>query len=617
MAGAGVADVLRWAAGCALGIVADVTDAEAVQRAVDRTIAELGGLHILVNNAGTNPRAAGFEIASKRFWDIPVAAWDRVLAVNGTGPFYLARAAGGHLRQQGWGRIVGVTTSVDTMFGRGRVPYGPSKAAHEALIASMAEDLEGSGVTANVLVPGGPTNTNFFSDKTPAQRAALIQPEVMQAPLVWLASDDSKDWSGRRLIASRWDPSLPIGERLAAAGAPAAWPQLGKQAVRPRREGAGTGVTEAISDAGVAPSRALGDGAGLLWTPIVYPGRQHFEPRPWPTISAPDGLRLYLHIPFCRYHCTFCIYAVRGGARRPEMERYVAALARELEAVEPGTSLSKLIVGGGTPTALPPDLLDAVLAPIIARTQRPADCLSKVEASPDSLSDEHIAVLHKHGIRWMSIGVESTDEAVLRTVRRRHSTAQSLDALRRVAQSGLLLNADLIYGLPGQSLESFRRDLEAVSESGVDSVCMYALRLRRPGWQAAREAERLDHTRCAARVRGAHGPRARLHPDAILHLEASRRGDHPDTAEGGGGPQRPTRLALGGRRSQLRRTVYRNHDGSASTWTAWSRAGARRASSARQAGPAHAVRGGQPETASRWTARLYRAASARRSTHGS
>jgi NAD(P)-dependent dehydrogenase (short-subunit alcohol dehydrogenase family) len=225
---------------CALGIVADVTDAGAVQRAVDRTLAELGGLHILVNNAGTNPRAAGFEIASKRFWDIPVAAWDRVVAVNGTGPFYLARAAAPHLRKQGWGRIVGVTTSVDTMFGKGRVPYGPSKAAHEALIASMAEDLEGSGVTANVLVPGGPTNTNFFSDKTPAQRAALIQPEVMQAPLVWLASDASKDWNGRRIIASRWDQSLPIEERLAAASAPAAWPQLGKQAVRPKVDGTGS-----------------------------------------------------------------------------------------------------------------------------------------------------------------------------------------------------------------------------------------------------------------------------------------------------------------------------------------------------------------------------------------
>jgi NAD(P)-dependent dehydrogenase (short-subunit alcohol dehydrogenase family) len=75
------------------------------------------------------------------------------------------------------------------MYGKGKVPYGPSKAGHEALIATIAQELEGTGVTANILVPGGPTNTNFFTSKSEAERAALIQPEVMQAPAVWLASD--------------------------------------------------------------------------------------------------------------------------------------------------------------------------------------------------------------------------------------------------------------------------------------------------------------------------------------------------------------------------------------------------------------------------------------------
>jgi NAD(P)-dependent dehydrogenase (short-subunit alcohol dehydrogenase family) len=219
---------------CAIPLVADVTDAQAVQRAVERTLEELGGLHMVINNAGTNPRAAGFEIASRHFWDIPFAAWDRVVAVNMTGPFYLARAVIGHFLKQGFGRIVGVTTSVDTMFGRRRVPYGPSKAGHEAMVASIAEELESSGVTANVLVPGGPTNTNFFGKKSAEERAALIQPEVMAPPAVWLASDASSAVNGRRIIACRWDESLPIAERLARASAPAAWPQLGKQAVLPR-----------------------------------------------------------------------------------------------------------------------------------------------------------------------------------------------------------------------------------------------------------------------------------------------------------------------------------------------------------------------------------------------
>ena len=78
----------------------------------------------------------------------------------------MARAAIGHLREQGWGRIVGVTTSLDTMIRN--LPYGPSKSAHESFIAIIAKQLDGSGVTANVLIPGGATNTNFLSEPTRA-----------------------------------------------------------------------------------------------------------------------------------------------------------------------------------------------------------------------------------------------------------------------------------------------------------------------------------------------------------------------------------------------------------------------------------------------------------------
>jgi NAD(P)-dependent dehydrogenase (short-subunit alcohol dehydrogenase family) len=219
--------------GCALAMETDVSDPEAVERAVGRTIADLGGLHVLVNNAGTTPRAGGFTAGSRNFWEVPVAAWNRVIAVNLSGAFYMARAAAGVLLAQGWGRIVGVTTSMDTMYRKRASPYGPSKAGHEALVALMAQELEGSGVTANVLVPGGPTNTNFFATDAKVDRAALIQPEVMQAPVVWLASDASAAVNGRRIIAYHWDEKLPLDERLAAASAPAAWPQLGKQAITP------------------------------------------------------------------------------------------------------------------------------------------------------------------------------------------------------------------------------------------------------------------------------------------------------------------------------------------------------------------------------------------------
>jgi NAD(P)-dependent dehydrogenase (short-subunit alcohol dehydrogenase family) len=224
-------------AGCALPLRVDITDPAAADQAVRQTIAELGGLHILINNAGISPRAAEFSAAppSTNFWDISPSVWSRVIAVNLSGAFFMSRAVAGHLRGQGWGRIISVTTSMDTMWRKGGTPYGPSKAGHEALVAAMAQELEGSGVTANVLVPGGATYTNMTASTLGDTRDKLMQPEVMQPPVVWLASKASQGLNGQRIIAYYWDERLPIAERLQRASAPAAWPQLGRQAIVPGR----------------------------------------------------------------------------------------------------------------------------------------------------------------------------------------------------------------------------------------------------------------------------------------------------------------------------------------------------------------------------------------------
>jgi len=224
-------------AGCALPLRVDISDPAAAEQAVRQTIVELGGLHILINNAGISPRAAEFSATppSTNFWDISPTVWSRVIAVNLSGAFFMSRAVAGHLRGQGWGRIISVTTSMDTMWRKGGTPYGPSKAGHEALVAAMAQELEGSGVTANVLVPGGATYTNMTASTLGDTRDKLIQPEVMQPPVVWLASEASQGLNGQRIIAYYWDERLPIEERLQRASAPTAWPQLGRQAIFPGR----------------------------------------------------------------------------------------------------------------------------------------------------------------------------------------------------------------------------------------------------------------------------------------------------------------------------------------------------------------------------------------------
>ena len=146
---------------------------------------------------------------------------------NAAGPQLVAAAAVPHMLQNGWGRIINITTALDAMYVPGMGAYGPSKAALEAHTAIMAKDLEGTGITANVLIPGGPANTRMIPDATGIPRDALIQPEDMQAPAIWLSSDESDGYSGMRFIAGHWD------EGLEKASAPCAWPQLGKQAILP------------------------------------------------------------------------------------------------------------------------------------------------------------------------------------------------------------------------------------------------------------------------------------------------------------------------------------------------------------------------------------------------
>ena len=220
-----------------LPIVADVTSPESVDAAVGRVVAEMGGVHILVNNAGINARTGGFGAGAagsqNDFWTIPPDAWLRVIGVNLSGPFLMAQAVAPYMVEQGHGRIIGVTTSMDTMWRKGGAPYGPSKAGHEALVAIMAQDLAGTGVTANVLTPGGATATNMVRPPEGASPDALIRPDVMQSPVVWIASDEAAHWNGRRIIAYYWDDALPLEERLEKCSAPAAWPQLGLQAVHP------------------------------------------------------------------------------------------------------------------------------------------------------------------------------------------------------------------------------------------------------------------------------------------------------------------------------------------------------------------------------------------------
>jgi NAD(P)-dependent dehydrogenase (short-subunit alcohol dehydrogenase family) len=220
-----------------LTIEADLSRDGTVSDIVQQARGRFGAIDILVNNAGIGQATLrpGNWQQPLRFWDITADQWRQFVAVHTTAPLMLAQAVVPGMTERKWGRIVNVTTSLGTMIRSGSPTYGPSKAALEAFSAIMSKDLDGSGITVNVLVPGGVTNTPMVPMEAGFDRQDMIQPEVMAPPLVWLVSDAAGGVTGRRFLAVHWDPALPPAQAAEKAGAPVAWTSIATMPIEPPR----------------------------------------------------------------------------------------------------------------------------------------------------------------------------------------------------------------------------------------------------------------------------------------------------------------------------------------------------------------------------------------------
>jgi NAD(P)-dependent dehydrogenase (short-subunit alcohol dehydrogenase family) len=218
----------------ALALPADIRDPNACAAAIARTVDHFGGLHILINNAALGMGAVRVDHFTRcvQIEDIEIRTWQDFMAVNLSGAFYLAKAAIPIFRRQNWGRIINVTTSFSTMLRPGWSPYGPAKAALESWSASLAGELEGSGITVNVVVPGGPADTPMVPQESGFDRSKLVAPERMAPPMLWLCADEGGHVTGARYIAAEWNPEAPP-ENPSASAAPVAWPNLGMTPVWP------------------------------------------------------------------------------------------------------------------------------------------------------------------------------------------------------------------------------------------------------------------------------------------------------------------------------------------------------------------------------------------------
>ncbi len=188
-------------------VIADVTREADCERVVDTALTRFGSLDILINNAGRGMRYISdrFMTEPTRFWEADPKAWRMVIDTNVSGPFFMARAAVRPMLRNHWGRIINISMNRDTMRRAGFSPYGPSKAAVESETIIWSQDLAGTGVTANALLPGGATLTGMIPPGFPDNlRATLLDPAIMVPPLLWLVSSAADTVTGKRVIASRW-----------------------------------------------------------------------------------------------------------------------------------------------------------------------------------------------------------------------------------------------------------------------------------------------------------------------------------------------------------------------------------------------------------------------------
>ena len=199
------------------------------------------------------------------------------------------------------------------------------------------------------------------------------------------------------------------------------------------------------------------------------------------------GAAAYFHVPFCRSRCTFCHWVVRTGAGDDEKLRYLEAMEREMVLHKRRLGVDRIpvrsvLVGGGTPTLLSPALLDRFLASIHRHFDLSGCRQFSYEPEPRTVlgedGDECLRILREHGVQRLSMGVQSFDDAVLKRLGRTHSAAEARKAITRILESGFgSVSIDLIYGLPGQTMESWADTMLQAIASGAHAWQLYRLRV--------------------------------------------------------------------------------------------------------------------------------------------
>ena len=203
------------------------------------------------------------------------------------------------------------------------------------------------------------------------------------------------------------------------------------------------------------------------------------------------NLGVYIHIPFCVQKCLYCDFpSVADGAAL--YDAYTTALCREIAGkggILSAHRVDTIYIGGGTPTVLPAACLERIGRSLRDHAAIAADAEFSVEANPGTLCAARLAALKGIGVSRLSIGVQAFDNDVLAAAGRIHTAAQAAQAVENARAAGFAnLSVDLMYGLPGQTPDSFRAGLERAAALPVSHISAYGLKVEEGTPFAARRA---------------------------------------------------------------------------------------------------------------------------------
>ena len=196
----------------------------------------------------------------------------------------------------------------------------------------------------------------------------------------------------------------------------------------------------------------------------------------------PEGISLYIHIPFCKTKCPYCDFNTYQGIESL-MKPYAEALSLELQLW--GTSLghpkvNTIFFGGGTPSYIPLELMDRLLSTVGESFETIRDAEITIEANPGDLDERGLTQLLKMGVNRLSIGVQSLDDGLLAMLGRRHTADEAMEAYELSRQAGFQrVNLDLMYGLPNQTVAQWEDSMTKVLELAPPHLSLYGLTLEK------------------------------------------------------------------------------------------------------------------------------------------